>query len=91
MENDAELVNKLAFELWEELCFTADIFEWIIDQSNVYANQEKNDQDFQMTLKDLGQFIGILVLSGYHWRPEERDYWPDQPDLEVNFFLSVMY
>ncbi|KAG8238661.1 hypothetical protein J437_LFUL018154 [Ladona fulva] len=35
-------------------------------------------------------FLGILIFSGYHTLPSERDYWSDQEDLGVPLVRDAM-
>ena len=38
-----------------------------------------------MSSDDLLVFLGIILLSGYHSVPSERDIWSSQPDLSIPF------
>jgi len=40
----------------------------------LYARTDKNDPNFNISVADVRQFCGILLLSGYHTLPEESHY-----------------
>ena len=39
---------------------------------------------------DIAQFLGLLLLSGYHWVPKEDYYWSTAEDLKVDIVPTVM-
>jgi hypothetical protein len=41
-------------------------------------------------MDELKVFIGILLLSGYHSLPSERNFWSNQPDLKVSLVADAM-
>ena len=55
----------------------------ILEQILLYARRDKNNVNFDLHKAELLQFFGIIILSGYHKLPPERDYWSNQPDLGV--------
>ena len=59
----------------------------LAEQSMKYASAYKNNQTFTVTVADIRQFCGILLLSGYHALPEESRYWSCQPYLGVGLTL----
>ena len=77
-----EIEDKTPFETWCCL-FTDEMFDMLLCQTQLYANRDKGDHDFHMLRSELYQFIGILIFSGYHKVPKERDYWSSQLDLHV--------
>lgn len=54
----------------------------IVRESCTYAKQ-KNEHGFTLTATDLQKFIGVLLLSGYHKLPSQRQYWSLDEDLGV--------
>jgi DNA excision repair protein ERCC-6 len=62
----------------------------IRNQTNLYANRDKNDANFKVTIDEINKFIGILLLSGYNMLPSERSYWSKQPDLGVPIVIEAM-
>ena len=55
----------------------------ILEQILLYARRDKNNINFDLRKAELLRFFGIIILSGYHKLPSERDYWSNQPDLGV--------
>jgi len=55
-----------------------------------YASRDKKDQQFRVTSDEICQFLGIILLSGYHALPQESDYWSTQPDLVVSVVYQTM-
>ena len=54
----------------------------ILEQILLYARR-KNNVNFDLHKAELLRFFSIIILSGYHKLPSERDYWSNQPDLGV--------
>ncbi|KAG8226269.1 hypothetical protein J437_LFUL004826 [Ladona fulva] len=50
----------------------------------------KKGTPFNLSVEDLKIFLGILIFSGYHTLPSERDYWSDQEDLGVPLVRDAM-
>ncbi len=65
--------SKSCYEIWN-LFFTDDTFEYILEQTKLYARRDNNDPTFDIYITDLKHFIGILIFSGYHFVTSERDY-----------------
>ena len=84
-----ELEGKSYFEVWRKL-FTLEMRDGLFDQLHIYAHQVKGNLDLQVLLYELEQFLGILLFSGYHSVPSERDFWSTQPDLQVPFIATLM-
>jgi len=63
--------------------FHDDLLETFVNQTNIYANRDKNDMGFSTMQSEILRFMGILLLSEYHRLPSESDYWSNQPDLGV--------
>ena len=53
----------------------------ILEQILLYARRDKNNVNFDMHKAELSRFFGMIILSGYHNLPSERDYWSNQLDL----------
>jgi len=83
------LVDKSPFCLWKEV-FDNDMLLLIKEQTILYARRDKGDQNFQLDEEELLKFLGIVLLSGYHWVPSESDYWSNQIDLHVDLVASTM-
>lgn len=59
-----------------------------MNQTNLYAWRDKNQQNFSASHDEIKTFLGILLLSGYHRLPEERHYW--STDLGVQLVSAAM-
>ena len=68
-----EHLTKSCYEIWK-LYFTDKRFRYVLEQTKLYAKQNKNDPGFELSLDELKNFIGILIFSGYHFVTSERDY-----------------
>ena len=77
------------YDLWS-LLFDEAILDHIQQETTLYARRDKNLPTFRFTMKELEVFLGIIILSGYHNLPSERDLWSKQPDLGVPLVAEVM-
>ena len=75
-----ELTLKSPFELWRDF-MTDTLTQNILEQILLYARRDKNNVNFDMHKAELSRFFGMIILSGYHNLPSERDYWSNQLDL----------
>ncbi len=66
------------------------IKDLMIEQSELYANRDKNNPHFKLTEPQLNRFTGTVILSGYHNLPNERLYWSKDPDVEVRIVREAM-
>ena len=80
-----ELTLKSPFELWRDF-MTDTLTQNILAQIFLYARRDKNNVNLDLHKAELLRFFGIIILSGYHKLPSERDYWSNQPDLGVPIF-----
>ena len=78
-EKFPEHLTKSCYEIWK-LYFTDELFHYILEQTKLYAKQNKNDPGFELSLDELKNFIRILIFCGYHFVISGRDYWSNQPD-----------
>lgn len=69
--------------------FPMEVIHIIVEESSRYAKQ-KNDHDFSVTTDEILTFFGILLLSGYNQRKQQRHYWTPQPDIFCDFVASAM-
>ena len=88
-EKFPEHLTKSCYEIWK-LYFTDELFHYILEQTKLYAKQNKNDARFELSLDELKNFIEILIFSGYHFVTSETDYWSNQPDLKAPFISETM-
>jgi len=47
-------------------------------------------QTFSTTLVEIRHFIRLILLSGYHRLPRERDYWNTSSDLGCSLMTKTM-
>ena len=83
------LTTSSPYFIWS-LIFDSNMIDDIVNQTMLYASTDKNDQQFVVTREEICQFIGILILSGYHSLPRESDYWSSQQDLGVPVVSEAM-
>ena len=83
------MVDKTPNEIWR-LYFNEKIIKLIIERSLLYARRDKSDMNFQLSYEKLLNFLGIVLLSGYHSVPSETDFWSNQPDLHVEIVSQTM-
>ena len=84
-----ELEGKTEFQTWKEI-FDDHILSMILEQTTLYATRDKGVPNFDMKLEELYKLLAIVLFSGYHHLPSERDYWSTQPDLGVPFVSQMM-
>ena len=66
------------------------MIDHLVEQTNLYANRDRGNLTFNVTHDEMRKFLGIVLFSGYHGVPSERDYWSSQPDLNVPFISDSM-
>lgn len=69
--------------------FDEAVQDMIVEYSVKYA-RDNNRQGFSMTKAELLNFIGIIVLSGYHTLPQAHLYWSTEEDKGVNIVKDCM-
>lgn len=83
------LATMSEFQLWKEV-FDEDVFGLILQQTLLYGRRDLSNLNFKLSYEELERFLGIVLLSGYHCIPRERDYWSNQIDLKVELVSDVM-
>ncbi|KAB0803076.1 hypothetical protein PPYR_00046 [Photinus pyralis] len=86
VKHDLEHLSPI--EVFEKL-FDQEVLDHIVQQTNLYSSQ-KNKHDFFVSKADIQIFISILLLTGYHKLPSERNYWSLDEDLRVPFVSNSM-
>ena len=66
-----EISDNTEWEIFES--FFNDIVELLEENTNRYANQDKNNLQFTVTNNEMVKFISIIFLSGYNKRTCETD------------------
>jgi len=64
------LGGKSPVDIWQ-LMFDDKIISSLVEQTNLYAQRDKNCPDFCIIVADMLKFFGIILLSGYNTPPEE--------------------
>ena len=84
-----KIVTMTPYEIWR-LIFSTEMLQHIVFQTNLYANRDKNVEKFIILEHEMEQFLGIILLSGYHIIPQEKLYWSTQPDFRVEIVAKTM-
>ena len=66
------------------------LIKHIVVETNRYANRDQNKPDFLISEEEMMNFIGLLLLSGYNSRKNQREYWSTDPDLCCDAFVECM-
>ena len=72
-----------------ELFFDDEVFDHIVNQSNLYALQ-KNLRDIAVTKDELKVFFAIMIISGYAYSSSKADYWSNGEDLRNHAIYNSM-
>jgi hypothetical protein len=83
------LTGHSEYDIWK-IIFDDDILRLIQEETQRYARREKGLVQFQLSCEEVKNFLGILLVSGYHSLPSERDYWSKQPDLHLPLIADTM-
>lgn len=83
------LATLTPFQIWNEV-FDENLVELLLSQTRLYARRDKGYPDFDIDEAELESFLGIILFSGYHRVPSERDYWSTQIDLKVDLIADTM-
>ena len=68
-----EFEGNTPYEIWKSI-FSTEMLKYIVLQTNLYANRDKNNEKFKVSECEMQKFLGIILLSGYHTVPEEQQY-----------------
>lgn len=72
------------------LFFDDVVIDFIVDMTNLYAQQDKNLTTFRTDNAEIRVFIAILMLSGYNTRPRLKMYWDRSPDVNCAAVSNAM-
>ena len=61
-----------------------------LDITSLYANRDKNKPEFNVTLNEMLNFVGLTFLFKCNARLSEKDYWSIDPDLRCVAFPETM-
>jgi DNA excision repair protein ERCC-6 len=88
-EKIKEEMNDLnPHQIFEKL-FDYEVLHHIVDQTTLYANQN-NKHDLNLTIEEMQVFISILLFTGYHKLPRQRNYWSLDEDLKSDLVNNSM-
>ena len=57
------------------------MIDLIVEQTNLYANRDKNMLNFKTDQDEMKKFLGMIIISGYHSLRSENDYWRTADDM----------
>ena len=66
------------------------MIDLIVEQTNLYANRDKNMHNFKTDQDEMKKFLGLIIISGYHNLPSENDLWSTVDDMIMPIFSSTM-
>lgn len=85
----ADLQGVSEIQIFEHF-ISDDFLNAILTETIRYANNVKNNMEFDVSITELKVLIGFLIFSGYHSLPSERDYWSEDEDLMVPLVRKAM-
>ena len=62
----------------------------LVEERNRYANRDKNKHEFNVTLNEMVNFVGLIFLSEHSIRLSEKGCWSIDPDLLYEAFPETM-
>ena len=66
------------------------LVDYIVEETNRYANVDKADHLFSTNAVEIRTFIAILFFTGYHSVPQQDMYWSTSPDSEFAIVRKAM-
>lgn len=87
-ESHPQLFSLSPYELFRKY-IDDDILQFMVDETIRYARQ-KNDVTFNLTVKDMEKFLGIILFTGYHHLPQEDMYWSRADDCNTPLVHETM-
>ena len=64
--------------------------ELMVQQTNLYYQQNKNKNDDLVTAEEMKKFIGVNIMIDIKRLPSYRDYWSSNPQLNDAYISSSM-
>jgi hypothetical protein len=77
----------IPFEIFLKF-ITFEYMDELAKQTKLYAMQK--GFEYEITGKEIGQFLGLLLFSGYHSVPNERLYWSTSDDMNIAVVQQTM-
>ena len=82
------LANASEWDVFKEVF--EDTINLLVENTNLYAQRDKNDTAFSLNTYEIMNFLGLLFMSRYNYRTNENDYWSTTPDLCAPLFAETM-
>lgn len=73
-----------------EKIFDASVINKVVEQTNLYAEQNSSKNWTELTADELKAYIGCHVIMGIHKLPSYRSYWSSDPLLRVDAVADTM-
>lgn len=73
-----------------QLFFDDEVCTFIKDMTELYAQQDKGDHTFSVTIEEIRCFLAILLLSGYINVPRWRMLWETNSETYNNMVANAM-
>jgi hypothetical protein len=75
--------------------FTQDVFDLIVQQTNIYGKQKFLEQESASNWQNVDEriirsFLGILIIMGLHQLPRITDYWSRNKIFHTEVIANVM-
>ena len=81
--------NKNPKELFE-LFWPEEFFEYVKDQSELYARQCNATNKYEISMNELKLFFAVLMISGYSSLPRREMYWSLDLDIRNEAVAQAM-
>ena len=72
------------------MLLTTENIELMVQQTNLYYQQNKNKNDVLVTAEEMKKFIGVNIMMDIKRLPSYRDYWSSNPQLNDAYISSSM-
>nr|CAH7756308.1 unnamed protein product [Callosobruchus chinensis] len=84
-----EYRNMAPVDAFEKI-FDDEVFQFLADQSNLYAAFKNCNPSPNITANEMRCFIAILIVSGYNKVPSKRSFWDSGADLRNQMVYEAM-
>ncbi|KAF2905463.1 hypothetical protein ILUMI_00719 [Ignelater luminosus] len=89
-EGNKSRKTKTFWKKSESLALQDSIIEPPKVDSEHAGKRDINNHNFMVTEEDICQFLGLILISGYHNAPSENDYWSTAEDMQAPIFSRTM-
>ena len=70
--------------------FTQDVLQLLVEQTNLYAQQNKPQEWEDTTADEITAFLAMLIAMGIHGLPRVRMFWATDPLFRVQSVADIM-